>query len=55
MQTFLNFFGLRRFNYVDVIALVLFTELWSAGHMIIAIATIVPLALVSVTIERRIE
>jgi hypothetical protein len=53
MQAIINFFGRRRFNYVDLFALFLFWGLWDAGHYFVGVIALVALTLVSFTIEQR--
>lgn len=55
MRFFINFFGRRRFNYIDLLAIFLFTGLWEAGQYIAAIAAFFALFLVSFTVESRME
>jgi len=55
MRFLINFFGRRRFNYIDLFAIFLFTGLWEAGQYIAAIAAFFALFLVSFTVENRVE
>ena len=55
MRFFINFFGRRRFNYIDLFAIFLFIGLWEAGQYIAGIAAFFALFLVSVTVENRVK
>lgn len=55
MQSLVNFFGRRRFNYIDLIGIFLFVNLWEARQYVVAIAFFVAFILVSFTVENRAE
>lgn len=54
MRSLINFFGRRQFNLLDVVGLLLFSELWGEKEYVLAVALMVVVLLASVAIERRV-
>lgn len=55
MQFLLNFFGKRRFNYIDTFSFFLFAWLWGEGQYLAANVAFVALLLVSFMVESHAE
>jgi hypothetical protein len=55
MQSLINFFGLRRFNYIDVFGLFLCVGLLEAQSYVLAIVSLIVVMIFSIAVERRTE
>jgi hypothetical protein len=53
MKSVLQFFAKRRFNYVDLVAFAVLSELWSAGYYWGAVLAFVAFMVISITVETK--